>query len=160
MIENFTDRGTGTILDGYSTIDELANIIKAGWIIHNNLKGLRNSAMFALSHTLLLRGDNVRNFDLSCLFSVELEGESLRNRRNPFAVVGTLIKSKTNVEGRKDYSAMLRHKDVKCCAISWLALYLFARWETDGFPSFETPESWYNLKVCKYYVNKLGLSIR
>ena len=159
MIENFTDRGTGTLLDGYSTLDDLANIIKAGWTLHNNLKGLRNSAMFALSHTLLLRGDNVRTFDLSCLFSVELEGESLGNRI-PFAVVGTLIKSKTNVEGRKDYSAMLRHKDVKCCAISWLALYLFARLNANDFPSFDSPVSWYNLKVCIYYVKKLGLSIR
>jgi hypothetical protein len=144
-IQNFTDRGTGTLLDGYSTLDQLAKIIEAGWTLHNNLKGLRNGAMFALSHTLLLRGDNVRVFDFSSLFSVELENENLGGNK-PFAVVGTMIKSKTNVTGRKDYSAMLRHKDVKCCAISWLALYLFAKWRND-FPSFVSRQSWYNLKV-------------
>lgn len=154
-IENFDDRGVGTLLDGYSTWSDLGKIIASGFRLKNSLKGLRNSAAFALSHVLLLRGDNVRKLDLSNLFAVQLEDESSSGVCH--ALVASLLRSKTNNEGRTDYSACIRHRDVSCCAIAILSLYLFARWTSDpGWFMYHEPEifsdlsssrNWFNIKV-------------
>lgn len=56
---NFTDTGVGSLLDGYSTLEQLSTIISCAFneAQYNNCKGLRNAAAFALSHALLLRGE-------------------------------------------------------------------------------------------------------
>jgi hypothetical protein len=158
---NMKDRGIGTLLDGYSTLDGLASILRAGIQAHNTPKGLRNAAAFAFSHSVLLRGDNVRNMELANLFSVDLEDEGVDRLTPPKAFVASLLRSKTNTEGRTDYSACLRHMDVRCCAIGWIALYLFSRWDSafdsnESFPSFEKSEDWFEIKVCIENIGELN----
>jgi hypothetical protein len=133
-------------------MEGLSSIIRAGFTIHNNIKGLSHSASFAWSHSSLLRGDNVRAMDLSNMFSLLLEDESSDSLRPMLALCTTVMESKTNTLGRKDYSASLRHMDVECCAIAWMALYLFARWESDlgsrePFPNLQTSADWFKIKV-------------
>lgn len=137
------------MLAGYTTFEEFARILQAGFEQHNNTIGLRNTASFALAHALLLRGDNTRNIDFSCMFTVKLSGESFNEEKIVRALVVTLLKSKTNDEGRKDFSAVMRHLEVECCAIAWLALYLMAKWDVDEdpFPDFSESKKWFNLKV-------------
>jgi hypothetical protein len=137
------------LLSGYTGLDQLEEILRAGFTKHNTTKGLRNTAAFALSHLLLLRGDNIRNIDLSCMFTVTLPGESFLSERPATALVITLLRSKTNDEGRKDYSAALRHLRVECCAIAWVALYLLGRWDVseEDFPNFSVSQNWFQLKV-------------
>jgi hypothetical protein len=149
LINNNDDRGKNTLFAGYTGLDELEKILCAGFTRHNTTKGLRNTAAFALSHLLLLRGDNIRNIDLSCMFTVTLPGESFNNDRPAKALVITLLRSKTNDEGRKDYSAALRHVQVECCAIAWVSLFLLGRWDVDeeDFPNFSESQHWFRLKV-------------
>jgi hypothetical protein len=98
-VRNHDDRGTGTLLDGYSTLSDLAKIIEAGFALHNTTKGLAASAAFAFSHASLLRGDNVRKMDLANLFCVTLDDESIDSNNPCWAMVATMIRSKTNDEG-------------------------------------------------------------
>jgi hypothetical protein len=146
---NHDDRGTHTLLDGYSNTEQLAALYRSGWVLNNGPKGVRNTALCALSHALLLRGDNARSLDLSEMFLVDMEdGTGL-----PYpAFVLTMSRSKTNDEGRKDFSSFLRHTDVRCCPATWLALHLFCRFDpqisAEGFPDLSRNSTWFNVKVC------------
>jgi hypothetical protein len=149
---NRKDRGVGTLLEGYSTLDGLSRILEAGLRLHNSPKGLRNVASFALSHSVLLRGDNIREMELANLFCVTLDDEGPDAIDIPKAMVVSLLRSKTNTEGRTDFSACLRHMDVRCCSIGWIALYLFVRWnplfDFEEFPEFDVDREWFEIKVC------------
>ena len=148
---NRKDRGIGSLLDGYSTLDGLSSVLEAGLRLHNSSKGLRNVAAFAFSHSVLLRGDNIREMELANLFCVTLDDEGPEAIDIPKALVASLLKSKTNTEGRTDYSACLRHMDVRCCSIGWIALYLFVRWNPffgiESFPDFDADRNWFEIKV-------------
>jgi hypothetical protein len=98
-MRNYDDRGTGTLLDGYSTSQELAKIIAAGFTLHNTVRGLQAAAAFSFSHSTLLRGDNIRRMDLANLFSMTLEDEGIDSSKPSLAVVASLIRSKTNTDG-------------------------------------------------------------
>jgi hypothetical protein len=145
---NHEDRGTHTLLDGYSNSDQLGALYRSGWELYNSLKGVRNTALCAVSHALLLRGDNVRGLDLADLFIVDMEHGA--GRSHP-AFVLTMTRSKTNDEGRKDFSSFLRHVDVRCCPATWVALYFFCRFDpqmgVEEFPDLTRNSSWFNVKV-------------
>jgi hypothetical protein len=145
--ENYTDRGVATILDGYSTLEQLAQIIAAAFQgqRYNKVRGLRDAAAFALSHALVLRGDNIRNIELSNVFVSQLQDEGPQC----MAMLASVFKSKTNKVGNMDLSASIRHRDVLCCSHGWIALYLFARWNDDDepFPDFTNNASWFDLKL-------------
>ncbi|KAG1436244.1 hypothetical protein G6F56_013641 [Rhizopus delemar] len=68
------DRGIGTIMDGYTTTDQIASIVNFHFS-QNNTKNLRNSLAFLLSHYCLLRGESARKAELPDLQVVNLEGE-------------------------------------------------------------------------------------
>ncbi|KAG1434002.1 hypothetical protein G6F56_014454 [Rhizopus delemar] len=57
------DRGIGTIMDGYTTTDQIASIVNF-YFSQNNTKNLRNSLAFLLSHYCLLRGESARKAEL------------------------------------------------------------------------------------------------
>ena len=148
--DNFTDRGIGTLLDGYTTLLQLSEIIAAAFHgrRYNKVRGLRDAAAFALSHALVLRGDNVRNVELSNVFVSPLDDEG----PDCMAMLVSVFKSKTNKIGSLDLSASLRHVDVLCCSHGWVALYLFARWnwnddDEESFPNLNTSASWFNVKL-------------
>ena len=147
-LADYTDRGIGTLLDGYSR-DEFRRIVDAFWT--NQLSprpfiNLRALADFLIRHYTLLRGDNTRIMDLPDLITIELQKEGPTPCH---LLVLTCSKSKTNQFGKVEYAAAMRNKDVYMCPLSGLAFYLFYRWHLTGesFPSFTTRSSWYDIKA-------------
>ena len=57
--------------------------------------------------------------------------------------------SKTNKNGKKEYWAMMRNKDVGMCGVGALAMYLFHRLQEEGEEwDYSSRSSWYFIKVC------------
>ncbi|KAI9326589.1 hypothetical protein BD770DRAFT_432816, partial [Pilaira anomala] len=52
--DNYVDRGIGTIMDGYTTTDQIASLVSF-YFSKNNTNNLRNALAFLLSHFCLLR---------------------------------------------------------------------------------------------------------
>lgn len=61
---NFDERGAGTILDGYSSSEQMSCITKY-YLNRNNFSNLRNGLAFVLSHFCLLRGESARHAELA-----------------------------------------------------------------------------------------------
>jgi hypothetical protein len=73
---NFVDRGIGTLLDGYTTTEQMAKLADVFWTRTRDFgQNLRNLCAFLVSHYALLRGETVRNLDLADMHSVLLENE-------------------------------------------------------------------------------------
>jgi Centromere DNA-binding protein complex CBF3 subunit, domain 2 len=81
----FEDRALGTLLDGYNS-DQMAKVVRFGWdgwqdpntkrVIPATIEShLRTSVDFLFSHSMLLRGENIRMAQLADLFTIELENE-------------------------------------------------------------------------------------
>jgi hypothetical protein len=104
-------------------MDGLERILKTGLLQHNSYMSLTNVAMLSFSHSSLLKGDNVRDMKLANLFSFDFEDEGIVAAEIPTALVGLILKNKTNTGDRKDYSACLRNMDFRCCPIGWIALF-------------------------------------
>lgn len=142
------DRGTGTIMDGYTTTDQIASIVNFHFS-QNSTKNLRNSLAFLLSHYCLLRGESARKAELPDLQVVNLEGEG--SVRCP-AMVLVMRQGKTNKHGKLEVGACLRNARVKICPFMMLGTYFFARFQMDNepFPNFGRSENWFNVKVLKH----------
>lgn len=142
------DRGIGTIMDGYTTTDQIASIVNF-YFSQNNTKNLRNSLAFLLSHYCLLRGESARKAELPDLQVVNLEGEG--SVRCP-AMVLVMRQGKTNKHGKLEVGACLRNARVEICPFMMLGTYFFARFQMDNepFPNFGRSENWFNVKVLKH----------
>jgi hypothetical protein len=147
--KNYEDRGAGTMLDGYTTTDQLRSISRFFW---NNFREpgvrLRNLLAFLLSHYALMRGEASRKMELADIHCVKLENEGYSPCR---AVVMVMRQGKTNQVGRIEVGSYLRNKCVELCPHGLLAFYLFWRWHVDRepFPDFTSSERWYPLKLFK-----------
>lgn len=109
------------MLDGHATTANLISIGKYGYE-RNSSEGLRDGAMYLLSHYGMLRGHNVRDIELPDMWTMELEEEG----HSPcFPLVVTLLNGKTNHDGRLELAGMMRNKDYKRCVLGALAMYLF-----------------------------------
>nr|KIR47028.1 hypothetical protein I312_03924 [Cryptococcus bacillisporus CA1280] len=74
-----------------------------------------------------------------------------------YALVITMRESKTNHHGKTQYSTLMRHKQVDMCAIVFLGLLLFARFQhhpeqlpgcvAPGLPNMSARKSWYDLPL-------------
>lgn len=104
---------------------------------------LRNRAGYLLSEQGLLRGENIREAEFPDFFTVEIEGEGPTR-----CVALGLVKGrgKSNQFGKPLFSGYYRHSDVRLCAVSAVALYLFYRFHIAGEPSpnFSQSQYWYN----------------
>jgi len=88
----------------------------------NAFKGLRNRLGYLLCEQRLIRGENVRDLQLPDFFSVvyDVEGPMLCT-----AMVILKGPGKTNQFGKPLFSGYYRHVDVKLCAMSAAAFFLF-----------------------------------
>jgi hypothetical protein len=82
------------------------------------------------------------------MFSLQLENEGPSTCN---ALVMVLGQGKTNQYGKVEYGAVLRNKNVSCCAINALAMYFFYRWHISDeiFPDLLTKQTWYDIHTLK-----------
>jgi hypothetical protein len=142
---NFSDRGAGTLQDGYTTIEELQKICNY-FTSQNSLSGAKNKLMFLLCHFCLLRGESVRRCELADLFALDLENEGYTPCK---ALIVVMDQGKTNQFGRKDLGSCIRHKNPEVCAIGCLGFYFLRLWHLDlvPAPNLTTSRNWFDLKL-------------
>lgn len=110
--------------DGNTTTDTFKQLLNV-CLQRSTAEGLRDRLAFCLGHFGLLRSDNTLQIELADLASVDLPNEG----PSPcFAVTVLLDNGKTNKDGRCEYAAFSRNKDVEACGVNALAFYLFFRY--------------------------------
>jgi hypothetical protein len=141
---NYTDRGTGSLLDGYQSTEQFVNI-SLRFLEMNDIRG---RACFLLSHYGLLRGENIRDLELADMFSQVLDGEGFSFCT---ALVLLIQHGKTNQYGKLQHVGYMRNKDVRLCPIGSAAMYFFQRFhiEKECFPDFRNSKSWYDIKFLR-----------
>ena len=101
---------------------------------------LRTPADILLAHNM---GAKLPDF-----FTIKLpdEGPTLC-----FAIIMIIDNSKTNLMGRLEYGAVVRHRNQLLCTMAHTAFYLFYRWNIAGEPPpcFRQRELWYGLHLLK-----------
>ncbi|OWZ02399.1 hypothetical protein PHMEG_00026051 [Phytophthora megakarya] len=147
--KNFDDRGTDTMLDGYTTTEQIENIAVFFW--GNSREpgtSFRNLHAFLLSHYALMCGESTRRMELADLHSIVLENEGYSACR---VLVMIMRQGKTNQVGRLEVGECMRNKLVQICPHGLLDFYLFWRWHVEGepFPDFTRSENWYPIKLLK-----------
>ncbi len=144
--ENYTDRGHGTILEGFVTMDDL-NRMSMYFFEQNKPVAMRNRLMFLLAHFSVCRGENVRALQLADMFTLELEEEGYSFC---FTVALVMGQGKRNQYGRKEVGSFIRNKNVMICPMGALAIYFFVRFEIENypFPSMWRNADWYDLYLC------------
>jgi len=67
-------------------------------------------------------------------------------------LVALMNNGKTNVDGRNEYGAVMRSKEVGECPFGAMALYMFARFEVnhEDFPDLQRQANWYRTKLYKH----------
>jgi hypothetical protein len=121
----------------------------------NAFKGLRNRLGYLLSEQGLIRGENVRDLELPDFFSVTYDDEG------PMLCTAMVIlkgRGKTNQYGKPLFSGYFRHVDVKLCAVSAAAFFLFHRYHImdEPFPDFSSSQNWYDISMfCTDFRNNM-----
>ena len=145
--ENYDDRALGTLIDGYTNTDQIADVVDY-YMSKNEGVHLRNAVAFLLSHYCLLRSESARKATLPDMHSVQLEREG----PSPCHALMMIIKQgKTNKHGRLEIVACLRNTRVEICPFMALAFYFFHRWqiENEPFPTFTRNQDWYDIRLLK-----------
>ncbi|SAL97782.1 hypothetical protein [Absidia glauca] len=149
---NMDDRGEGTLADGYTTNDQVANVINFYWTrTSHHGEHLRGGLAFLLSHYLLLRGESIRKMELSDIQTVNLENEGVRSSIDCPALVMIMRQGKTNKNNRLDTAGCIRNARVEICPFMALGVYFFWRFhvENEPFPDLVASRNWYPVKVFK-----------
>lgn len=125
--EKFEGRGRGTIADSYDA-KGLRDILAEFWrlshatrpaVVNGNLRGRLD---FILSHLLLARGEARRFAGLPDLQLSMLDNEG----PSPCpALLYVMSKRQTNQNGRKEYTGLLRNKDLSACGMNAMAFCFF-----------------------------------
>lgn len=168
--DEYTDRGIGTLQDGYTTEQHIK--ISNYYLMENSLVGLRSRFDHLYGHACTLRGLDRRDAELADLFSIDLPQMKWHSK----AYITLMDHGKTNQAGRKEVGAMIRHKNLDICPVSAMFQYLFARFYTRShlflssllfhcclyipitlfchpfrpgkrFPDLSEPEAWYETKL-------------
>jgi hypothetical protein len=108
-----------------------------------------------LSEQGLIRGENVRDLELPDFFLIEYDDEGPMPCHAMVILKG---RGKTNQHGKPLFSGYFRHTDVKLCAVSAAAFFLFHRWHIvdEPLPDFSSSESWYDIAMfCTDFRNNL-----
>ena len=99
--DNYVDRGIGTLLDGYTSVDQLRKITNYFWSRTSDFgPALRNLTAFLLSNFAILRGENARAMELPDMHSISLSNEGPSDCH---ALVLVLRQGKTNQFNRYVY---------------------------------------------------------
>jgi hypothetical protein len=138
------DRGIGTMLDGYVSLEQFKGISKH-FFNKNGGVDVRNRAMFLVSHFGLMRGDNIRKLELADMFSINFENEGVTPC---LALVLVLSHGKTNRFYKIEYAPMIRNKHVEICPIGSLALWFFERFhiQDEPPPNLTSNDLWFPIK--------------
>lgn len=115
------DRGANTLFDGYTTDKELESILTAFIETNNSPAGVRNAAMWALSHSGMLRGDNVRALELADLGLCT----SVHHGKTVQAVTMLMRRTKTNKTAKALATGFVRHRCHELDSVFLLALHFF-----------------------------------
>jgi hypothetical protein len=142
--KNYTDRGIGSLLDGYQSTSQFIDI-SMKFMERNDIRG---RACFLLSHYGLLRGENIRGLELADMFSQALDGEGFSES---IALVLLIQHGKTNQFGKMQHVGYMRNKEAKLCPVGAAAMYLFERFHVDNepFPDMTTSATWYDTKFIR-----------
>lgn len=111
------DRGAGSIQDGY-TDEELLEVCDY-FLVNCSESDLRKRMTFLFNHMLLLRGEDTRALELADFFTIDFQDEG------PTYCPALVLQSdsgKTNKKHVKQHAAAIRHKNVRTCAISAMAM--------------------------------------
>lgn len=148
--ENLEDRGKHGLQEGYKTHKEFRRLADFYLADQSNL--MTRDRCFLLSlHYGVLRGQDSRLAELMDLFchdfNVGYESDSTVR-----FVIMRMNQGKSNQEGKVEYAACMRAKDVNVCGVGALALHFFHRFDIDGedFPQVTKPEEWFETKVSIY----------
>ncbi|KAK4700175.1 hypothetical protein P7C70_g6078, partial [Phenoliferia sp. Uapishka_3] len=148
----YHDRGIGTYLDGYNSVEQL-QAIALHLLRKNSPEGVRELAMHRLSFGGLLRGHHVREADYADFHTVVLEDMGYSRC---IALILVLDHGKTNQSGRLEMAGMIRAKDFLTCPLFAFAAHLFYEFhlanrayppDNQSFPSFSQSPDWYDLKA-------------
>ena len=113
------------MFDGYESKRQIEDSL-GSYVARNTEEGLRDALAHVIGIYALLRGDNQRMLELSDLHSLVWDGEGASDMT---CVVMLLREGKTNKEGKVQYAAFARNKNVFLCGVSLMALYFFARYD-------------------------------
>ncbi|KAK9233688.1 hypothetical protein V1525DRAFT_392259, partial [Lipomyces kononenkoae] len=148
--DSYTDRGTGSIFDGYNT-EGMLKIARATLSrpdsYGDRIQGLLD---FLLGNYMLLRGNNRRNIELADLYLLPYENEG-PTKCNVLVIL--LSNGKTNQHGRVDHAGAMRNQEVMICPFFMLALQFFFRFHVDQepFPVFRSNQHWFDTKLFFQY---------
>ncbi|KAG2191953.1 hypothetical protein INT47_004736 [Mucor saturninus] len=150
--EKCEDRGEGTLADGYTSLDQVSKIVQ--FYLNgqrNHGENLRDALAFLFSHYFLLRGESIRNAELTDFQTINLDPESVRSDIKCHALVMILRQGKTNKNNHLELTGCIRSTQVEICPIMIFGLYLFWRFhvQNEPFPDFTTSENWYRIKLFK-----------
>lgn len=155
--EDYVDPGIGSIQDGYNS-EQLVSVADY-YLQREKMAGaaLRDRMVLLLNHMMMLRGETLRSANLSHIFPLEFKDEGAT--RCPVFVM-MITGGKTNQEGHKLYSGVIRHKNVNTCAFGATGFYLFHRFHVQGeqFPDFSSNRNWFNIKLARGREAEKGVS--
>ncbi|KAF1805188.1 hypothetical protein FB192DRAFT_1298445, partial [Mucor lusitanicus] len=112
--ENFEDRGVGTLADSYTTMDQVAKVIKY-YMDQDRSHGsnLRASTGFLFSHYFLLRSQSIVLVELTYILTVKLENEGISPEIECPALVLILRRGKTNKNNSLELGGCMRNVRVE-----------------------------------------------
>ena len=160
----YVDRGANTMQDGYAE-REMIDVVRKCWTAWRSKQQTANAVEpyhrtavdFLFSHSMLMRGENLRFLEFPDLFVLPLKNEGPTPCN---AMILILSNGKMNQHGRIEYASVVRHKNPLLCCMSQLAFYLFYRWNVkqEEPPKFQQRQQWYNFKVMRGKVLTKSLS--
>lgn len=151
--QNYTDRGTGSLLDGCQSTQQFMDMSLHSMERHD----IRGRACYFLSHYGLLRGKNVRELELADMLAQPFDGEGFSEC---IALVLLIHHGKTNQNEKLQHVGYMRNKDVRVCPVGVVAVYLFERShvDTECLPGFRSSPQWCDLKILRGRDKKAAIS--
>jgi hypothetical protein len=126
-----------------------------GGSLFKTFKGLCNRLGYLLCEQGLISGENVSDLQLPDFFSVVYDNEG------PMLCTAMVILKgwgKNNQFGKPLFSGYYCHVDVKLCAMSAAAFFLFHRYHImdEPFPDFSSSQKWHDISMfCTDFRNNL-----
>ncbi|OWZ42933.1 hypothetical protein C343_03961 [Cryptococcus neoformans C23] len=146
------DKGDDLFYDGIATTENMKKLF-LHYLHRDSVEGLRDLAAQAVGIHGLLRADDQLRITLSSMSLRLFENEGPTPCRG---VVFAIREGKTTHDGQIQYSTLLRNKDVTQCPVSFLVLYLFARFHFSEesfinsdvpFPSLKNRQDRYHIPL-------------
>lgn len=119
-------------------VNALRQVMRDGWT-HNYpqfggykrhaVVGFRNRLNATWSHYMMSRSENMRMATFPDIFSHIFHPEKETEQQMVLGIVLTMLRGKTNREGKANFGVIVRNKDVELCPVGSLAFYLLELWQ-------------------------------